>query len=186
MLRPRNMESTSPRFHQDNADVLVFTFKEGLLSAIAHDLKIRVTRFSIRVDEATNAIDATFDPASLRVVTAMKDGAEAPGALGDSDRRKIEEHIVDDVLQVKKFPEIRFVSTSVEEDPGTGYRVRGKLTLHGKTRDVAFTSRTDGEGQVAEVKIHQPDHGIQPYSAMLGTLKIKPGVTVTVALPGAL
>lgn len=180
------MESTKPRFHQDNADVLVFTFKEGLLSAIAHDLKIRVTRFSIDVDQATNAITATFDPASLEVVAAMKNGQEAPGSLSDPDRRKIEENIRNDVLQVKKYPEIRFASTSVEEDDATGYRVRGLLTLHGQTREVTFTSRTDGEGQVAEVKIHQPDFGIQPYSAMLGTLRIKPDVLVRAALAGAL
>lgn len=180
------MASAKPRFHPDNADVLVFTFKEGLLSAMAHDLKIRVTRFSIHVDETTNAIEATFDPASLRVVTAMKDGAEAHGALSDSDRKKIEGNIVDDVLEARKFPEIRFVSSSVEEDEGTGYRVRGKLTLHGKTQDVSFVSRTDGEGQVAQIEIHQPSFGIQPYSALLGTLKIKPDVLVNVALPGAL
>lgn len=181
------MTASSPRFHQDNADVLVFTFKEGLLSAVAHDLKIRVTRFAVRVDEATNAIDATFDPASLRVMTAMKDGADAHGALSDSDKKKIEEHIASDVLRVKKFPEIRFVSTSVEEDAsGTGYRVRGKLTLCGQTHEVSFVSRTDGEGQVAEVKLHQPTWGIQPFSAMLGTLKIKPDVMVRAALPGAL
>src|SRR5262245_54215694 len=181
------MPPTAPRFHQDNADVLVFTFKEGLLSAVAHDLKIRVTRFSIHIDEETNAIDATFDPLSLRVVTAMKDGQEAHAALSESDMRKIEEHIVDDVLLPKKHPEIRFTSTSVEEDAdGTGYRVRGRLTLHGQTRDVAFVSRTDGEGQVAEVKIHQPDWGIRPFSALLGTLKIKPEIIVRVALLGQL
>lgn len=179
------METTSPRFHQDNADVLVFTFKEGLLSAVAHDLEIRVNRFSIWVDEETNAVRATFDAASLSVVTAMKDGAEAPRALSDSDRRKIEENIVDDVLHAKRFPEIRFASTSVEEE-GTGYRVRGQLTLHGKSREVAFVTRSDGEGQVLEVTIHQPDFGIQPYSAMLGTLRIKPDVIVRAALPGAL
>lgn len=179
------MESNRPRFTQDSADVLVFTFKEGLLSAVAHDLKIRVTRFTIDVDPATNAITATFDPASLEVVSAMKNGQEAPGALGDSDRRKIEENIRSDVLHVKKHPEVRFSSTSVEED-GSGYRVRGQLTLHGRTREIAFTSRSDGEGQVAEVKIHQPDFGIEPYSAMLGTLKIKPDVLVRAALPGAL
>lgn len=176
-----------PRFHQDNADVLVFTFKEGLLSAVAHDLKIRVTRFAIHIDEETKAIDATFDPRSLRVVTAMKDGGEAHGALSDSDKAKIEQNILDDVLEPGKFPEIRFVSTSVEEDhQGTGYRVRGQLTLHGRTHDVAFTSFTDGEGQVAEVTIHQPDFGIKPYSAMLGTLRIKADLRVSVALPGAL
>ncbi len=181
------MVASSPRFHQDNADVLVFTFKEGLLSAVAHDLKIRVTSFAVRVDEATNAIEATFDPRSLRVVGAMKDGADARGALSESDRHKIEENILDDVLHVKKHPEIRFVSTSVEEDEGgTGYRVRGKLTLCGQTHEVAFVSRSDGEGQVAEVKLHQPTWGIKPYSAMLGTLKIQPDVMVRIALPGAL
>ena len=188
MLRATTMMSgKEPRFHQDNADVLVFTFKEGLLSAVAHDLKIRVTRFAIHIDEETKGIEATFDPQSLRVVTAMKDGGEAHGAMSDSDRSKIEENIQDDVLHPRKFQQIRFVSTSVEEDPqGTGYRVRGRLTLHGETRDVAFTSRSDGEGQVAEVKIHQPDFGIKPYSAMLGTLKIKPELLVRVALPGLL
>ena len=176
-----------PRFHQDNADVLVFTFKEGLLSAVAHDLQIRVTRFAIHIDEETRAIEATFDPRSLRVMTAMRDGSAAHGALSDSDRSKIQENIVDDVLHPTKFSEIRFASTSVEEDEqGTGYRVRGRLTLHGQTREVAFTSRSDGEGQVAEVTIHQPDFGIKPYSAMLGTLKIKADVIVRVALPGLL
>lgn len=185
MLAPMNADR--PRFNQDNADVLVFTFKEGLLSAVAHDLKIRVTRFSIHIDDETKAIEATFDPASLRVVTAMKDGQEANRALSDSDKHKIEENIAGDVLHPKKFAEIRFVSTKVEEDAGgTGYRVKGNLTLHGKTREVSFTSRSDGEGQVAEIALHQKDFGIEPYSAMLGTLKIKADVKVTIALPGLL
>jgi len=181
------MADDKARYHQDNADILVFTFKEGLLSAIAHDLKLRVTRFSIAIDEETRAIDARFEPGSLCVVTAMKNGAEAPGALSDSDRRKIEDNVANDVLHPEKFPEVRFVSTSVEEDDGgTGYRVRGRLTLCGQTRDVDFVSRSDGEGQVCEVKLHQPDWGIQPYSAMLGTLRIKADVIVRVALPGLL
>jgi hypothetical protein len=181
------MEAAGPRFHQDNADVLVFTFKEGLLSAIAHDLEIRVTTFAIHVDEATNAIDATFDARSLKVMGAMKDGAKSPGALSDSDKHKIEANLADDVLHVKKHPEIRFVSTSVDEETdGTGYRVRGRLTLCGQTHDIGFVTRTDGEGQVAEVKLDQPTWGIKPYSAMLGTLKIKPEVIVRIALMGAL
>ncbi len=181
------MEAAAPRFHQDNADVLVFTFKEGLLSAVAHDLEIRATRFSIRIDPETKVIDATFDARSLRVMGAMKDGARAHGALSESDKHKIEENIAGDVLHVKKHPEIRFTSTSVEEDAsGTGYRVRGRLTLAGQTHEIAFVSRTDGEGQVAEIKLDQPTWGIKPYSAMLGTLKIKPEVIVRVALPGAL
>jgi polyisoprenoid-binding protein YceI len=181
------MATEMPRFDQDRADVLVFTFKEGLLSAIAHDLKIRVTRFSIDIDEEARSVRATFDAASLRVATAMKDGVEANGSLGDSDKRKIEEHIVDDVLHAKKYPEISFVSTIVEEDEaGGGYRVSGRLTLCGRTRDISFASRSDGEGQVAEVRIHQPDFSVVPFSAMLGTLRIKADLLVRLALPGLL
>ncbi|MFO0591103.1 MAG: YceI family protein [Polyangiaceae bacterium] len=180
------MATGTPRFTEDSADVLVFTFKEGLLSAVAHDLKIRVNRFAIHVGEG-NAIEATFDARSLTVVTAMKDGADALGTLGDGDKKKIAENIADDVLHPKKHPEIRFASTSVEEDgSGTGYRVKGRLTLCGQTHEIAFVSRSDGEGQVAEIKLHQPTWGVKPFSAMLGALKIKPDVLVRVALPGAL
>ena len=33
------------------SEVYVFTFKEGLLSAIAHDLKIRVTTHEVAIDD---------------------------------------------------------------------------------------------------------------------------------------
>jgi hypothetical protein len=36
---------------------------------------------------------------------------------------------------------------------------------------------------VARVRLHQPDLGIKPYSAMLGTLKIQPGVAVEISVP---
>jgi hypothetical protein len=36
---------------------------------------------------------------------------------------------------------------------------------------------------VAEVKIHQPDFGIKPYTAALGALKVKPDVLVRVSVP---
>src|SRR4051812_4209200 len=37
------------RIDPASAECLVYTFKEGLLSAVAHDLKIRVERFEIEV-----------------------------------------------------------------------------------------------------------------------------------------
>lgn len=172
-------------FDAAQADVLVFTYKEGLLSAVAHDLKIRVTRFSIEIDEEAKKVRARFDARSLRVVTAMRDGQDAYSALSDDDKRKIEAHIVDDVLRVKQFPDIVFESSRVEERE-TGYHVRGKLTLCGQTREIALDTRSDGEGQVMEALLHQPHWGVKPFSAMLGTLKIKPDVAVRVAILGLL
>jgi polyisoprenoid-binding protein YceI len=164
-----------------SAECLVFTFKEGLLSAIAHDLRIRVTRFDVDV-EGTSAVRARFDADSLRVVSAMHDGVPNEATLSDGDKQKIEGNIRDDVLAAKKHPEIRFDATKITPE-GEGFRVEGDLALHGQTRPIAFHARPEGDRLVAEVTLHQPDFGIKPYSAMLGTLKIKPDVRVRCSIP---
>ena len=37
-------------------------------------------------------------------------------------------------------------------------------------------------GQQVELKLNQPDFGITPYRAMLGTLKIQPEVTIRITV----
>jgi polyisoprenoid-binding protein YceI len=59
----------------------------------------------------------------------------------------------------------------------------GELTLHGKTRPLTVTTRAVDGRQVAELALHQPDYGIKPYSAMLGTLKIRPELKLRVSVP---
>jgi hypothetical protein len=172
-----------PHFDQNSAECLLFTNKDGLLSAIAHDLIIRVTRFEGEIDDQSLAIQVRLDASSLRVVSALQGGSPAD-LLSDSDKRKIEQNIVDEVLEAASFPEIRFASSSVSKDDG-GFHIEGSLTLHGQTRSLSVKSRLEGERQVARVPIHQPDYGIKPYSAMLGTLKVKPEVTIQISLPQA-
>lgn len=168
-------------FDETSAECLVLTYKEGLLSAVAHDLQIRVGRFSVDIDEARPAVEARFDAASLEVVSAMQNGVPREGALSEGDKRKIEQNIVDDVLHSKRFPEITFTSSSVVEADDE-VRVEGALTLHGQRRTITVRARTEGDRRVAEGSLRQPDFGIKPYSAMLGTLKIKPEVTVRISL----
>jgi polyisoprenoid-binding protein YceI len=172
--------AVSRTFRSDEAECLVFTFKEGLLSAVAHDLKLRLTSFSIEVDG--DRVKATFAAASIEVVTARKDGVDVPGAVSDSDKKTIAENARDDVLATRKHPTISFASTKVEAS-GDAHRVEGQLTLHGATRPVAFTTKIEGDREIAEVTLHQPDWGITPYKAMLGTLRIQPDVRVRVAIP---
>jgi hypothetical protein len=166
------------------AECLVFTHKEGLLSAVAHDLEIRVGSFDLEVDDATLAVRARFDAASLRVVGAMHGGALAPNVLGDADKQKIEQHMGEDVLHVREHPAIVFASSSVTRE-GDGFRIDGELTLHGATRPLCFVARPEGDRLVAEVSIHQPAYGIKPFTAMLGALKVKPDVTVRCSVPRA-
>lgn len=167
-----------------SAECLVFTYREGLLSAVAHDLRIRVTGFSIELDEAARTIRARADAASLRVECALRDGAELPGALSDANRKEIEASIAGSVLDAARHPEIRFSSSRVDERPD-GFDVEGALELHGQSRTVRVQIRRAGERDVAELTVHQPDFGIKPYSAMLGALRVRADVLVRVSAPRA-
>lgn len=175
-------------FDQNSAESLVFTFKEGLLSAVAHDLRIKVTRFTLAVDAGDGGdvaggprVEARWDAGSLVVDSVMRDGRENPGALGQRDLDKIARTIREDVLQSARHPAITFRSERVELAAERA-RIEGALTLCGRTRTIAIEAKKDGARWVAEATLHQPDYGIKPYSAMLGTLKIKPDVKVRVSV----
>ncbi len=170
------------RFDAYNSECLVFTFKDGLLARLAHDLKLQVERFSIEVDDKTHQITATFDPSSIQVMCAQVDGRDDPSALSNGDKKKIHDNVVKDVLRVRKHPEIRFDSTQVVER-GDGFAVEGTLQMHGKSRAVQSSIRPDGNRWVTEVRLHQPDFGIKPYTAALGALKVKPDIAVRLSVP---
>lgn len=171
--------------NQDNAELSVFTFKEGLLSPVAHDLKLRVGRWSARLDKTgPGAVTATgaFDASSLTVEGVMRDGRLVKDVLGPRDTDKIAKTIRDEVLSSARHPSIawRGQGTMVA---GTA-RVDGELTIQGKTRRLNARVRKEGADPAAavwviEATVHQPDFGIKPYSAMLGALKIKPDVVVS-------
>jgi hypothetical protein len=168
-------------FDAAQAECLIYTFKEGLLSAVAHDLILRVTRFTVEVD-AAGGIDARFDPASLKVVGAVVSGRLAPNALSERDRVSIEENIVNDVLEPRRAPEIRFVAPAATRI-ASGFRADGRLALHGRERPVTVAIAGEGETLIARARLHQPDFGIKPYRALLGTLRIQPDVEVRLTVP---
>jgi polyisoprenoid-binding protein YceI len=166
------------RYDASSAECWVFTFKEGLLSPVAHDLRLRVGSFWVEVAEGAGSVEASFDTSSLSVDTPMKDGAPNPSALSAADRLKIAGQIREDVLHSARYPAAKFRSSSVTARADGGYDLTGELTLHGVTKPlVARTTLALGRQQL-ELTLHQPDFGITPYRAMLGTLKIRPGVQI--------
>ncbi len=170
------------RYDAYNSECLLFSFKDGLLARLAHDLKLQVERFSIEVDDATHQIKATFDPSSIQVVCAQVDGRDNASTLSEGDKKKIYDNVTKDVLRTRKHPEIRFDSTNVAQR-GEGFVVEGTLQLYGKSRNIQTNVRAAGDRWVAEVKLHQPDYGIKPFTAALGALKVKPDVMVRVTVP---
>ncbi|MFO0794510.1 MAG: YceI family protein [Candidatus Brocadiaceae bacterium] len=161
--------------------ILVYTFKEGFLSAVAHDLLIDVTNFTVKLTVPVSGspfVEAEVQSNSLKVICAMKDGQHLPEALKDKDKADIEDAIVKDVLHPAKYPLILFLSKNIQA-VGDVYYAKGELTLHGVTRPVEFDFRiTNGADLKGRVVLPQKDYGIKPYKALLGTLKVKNEVDV--------
>ncbi len=155
-----------------DADVFVFTFKDGALSALAHDLKLKVGRVELEASE--ESVTATLDAGSLKVVCARKDGHDNPGSLLKLLHAEIEKNLVKDVLESAKFPKVSFTSTRV-----TATEIVGQLTLHGVTKEIRCKRSPDG---TVEARLDQRDFRIKPYSAAFGTMKVKPEVIVTAKL----
>lgn len=164
------------RYDASNAELHVFTFKDGLLSAVAHDLKIRATRLTLDVEGSS--VKADIDAASLKVVCAMKDGTDYPAGLPGIVLPEVERNMLGAVLDVKHHPTIRFETTSI-----TDHEVTGTLALHGVSKVVRGVRRDSPRQLVAEFRVDQREFNIKPFTAMLGTMKIKPEVVVRVALP---
>jgi hypothetical protein len=173
-----------PKFDPSSAQCLVFVRKAGVFSAFGHDLLIRVTHFEIALDEGPPAISAWFDATSLRVVTAVRGRTPDERALGDDDKAKVDDIIRTEILRSDREPSIRFVSSSVTRN-GSGYGIAGTLTLRGTSRSLRTVSRGEGGRQVTEVTLHQPDFGIQPYSAALGGLRVAADLVVRCSVPAS-
>ncbi len=158
----------------------VLTFREGPLAAVGHDLELDVTRFDVRVDEVARRVDASFDAASLRVLRALRAGR--PAALSDADRRSIEDNVRKHVLDTRSHPEIRFRSSRVTDAPD-GFDVTGRLAIRGEERDVVVPLRRQADRYAATVTLDQTRWGIRPYAAMMGMLRVRADVVVTLSLP---
>ncbi len=158
----------------------IYTFKDGLLSRLAHDLLLAVGRLEVQIVGEPRRIEATFDAASIAVVCAMKDGRRAEGLLSARERGEIQRNLATEVLQVARHPQIRFVSEPLGD--GEPKRLRGRLTIRGQSRDVAADVHRNGDWLSARFELDQRDFGIRPYSAMLGALRIKARLVVEAQL----
>ena len=172
-----------PRYDATTARCTVLTFKEGLLSKVAHDLKIVIERFEIQIDGEGAIVGAMFDTGSLRVDCARREGRDAVGLLSLADKKEIEGRIREDVLHCRRYPEARFTSTGVIKVSPTRRRIVGELDLHGRKRSIELEAGLKEDQWNAEISLHQPDFGIEPYRAMLGALRVRPDVRIAISIP---
>ena len=66
----------------------------------------------------------------------------------DSNHAERDKHIrSDDFLDVEKYPSAQFTSTSIKELGNNKLEVKGKLTLHGVTKNIVIDAEKIGEGK---------------------------------------
>lgn len=173
-----------PTYDASAAECLIYTFKEGFLSRLAHDLKLSVASLSVTVETEPPSVRATFDTRSVQALCFRKEGADDAHPLGALERSQIESNLHTDVLASARYPSAQFVSTAVTPS-ADGFTVRGELTLHGRTAELTVPVQRVGDRLVASVNLRQTAFGIKPYSAALGSLKVRDEVMVTLSVPAS-
>lgn len=160
------------------ATLHVFTFKDGLLARMAHDLRLSLARFEVALEDGR--VRGSFDPASARVDgVAHGERVDAAG-LSDKDKRTIEDTIAKDILDAARHRRVELDGTLLP-DP---WRVEGRLTIRGRTVDVELPVEIGGDGLVVDVPIVPSRWGVAPYKALAGAIRLQDRWRVRLALEG--
>jgi len=163
----------APRRPIDTArsTLTVFVYKSGLFSAFGDDHVITapVARGWL-ADPPSAAVEVAVRAADLKVTDPK---------LAADRRAEVQAKMLSaDVLDVEKFPDITFASTSIEAAGADRWNVAGRLTLHGRSRDIKFAVTRAGNIYRGEALIRQQDFGIEPVRVAGGTVKVKDEVKV--------
>ena len=158
------------------ATIHVYTFKEGLLSKLAHDLRLSVGRFEIGA--RGTEVQGRFEVDSLRVDGAVKEGRLDRGELDESARQKIRDNMLKDVLRARDYGEVRFSGQTSSREPP--YTVQGELTMCGVTKPLSLLLLLRNDRLVGDVEIAPSQWGIRPYRALGGTLRVQDRVRIAI------
>ena len=146
--------------------------KSGLFSAFGDNHEIRASIASGKVDDGPQpSVELAIDAKGMKVVDPK---------LAPEKRAEVQAKMLGpDVLDVERYAEVRFRSTSVKPAGTEGHwRVEGVLELHGTSAPVAFdVTVADGRVQ-GSAPVSQKAFGIPPISAAGGTIKVRDEVRI--------
>ncbi len=154
----------------------VQAFATGMLSSFGHNPVIGIRDF----DGEVSFVPETYEHASLRL-TLRTTSLEVLDEMKSSDRKKLEQSMNEEVLDVTHFPSAVYESKMITVQKVSGdllaARVDGQLSFHGVTEPQSLDARvTDMGGMLrvsGEFSLRQSDYGIKPVSFAAGTLRLK-------------
>jgi YceI-like domain len=162
----------------DNASLRIETRRGGAAAKAGHDLVIEVRSWQatlvIGEDPAASSLVLSADGGSMEVLQ----GTGGIMALTDEDRVEIKKTLEEEVLEPGPV-EFRSTGVTPTED-GQHLEVSGELEMNGKTHPLEFELDLGSEGGLSgTATVKQSDWGIEPYSGLFGTLKVRDEVEVT-------
>ncbi|HEV7857671.1 MAG TPA: YceI family protein [Pyrinomonadaceae bacterium] len=164
------------RIEPRQSQFVVQAFAEGMLSVFGHNPSMAIRGFG----GDARCVPGTLEQASV-LMLVQSDSLAVIGQVSEKDRLEIERMMRADVLEIARYPEIVFMSTSVSASPVAAgqfeARIAGSLSLHGVTREHRTNARVTVDGNSlrarGEFGLRQSDYNIKPVSVMGGTLKVK-------------
>ncbi len=150
--------------------ITIRVFKSGLFSMFAHDHLIQARGLSgTAATEGSASVAFNFSARELKVAD--------PG-ISDKERSEIQQTMEDKVLEVSKYAEIRFQSTSVGTQGPGRWQVNGNLSLHGRTRPISFVVQESTGRYRGKTTLRQTDFGIEPITIAGGAIKVKDEIAI--------
>jgi polyisoprenoid-binding protein YceI len=109
--------------------------------------------------------------------------------VSEKDLKKVQEHAEEEMLAVKKHPEIRFVSSTVVAKGGGKFDVLGDLTIRGLARPVTVAVEMKPEGEriafQGSATVKMTNYKLKPPTAVLGVIGTKDEMRVSFELLGS-
>jgi len=137
---------------------------------VARHAMVTKVRGAFNEFEGTAVIDGENPSKSTASVTIKVDSVDTRNAQRDGHLR------TNDFLDIETYPEIRFVSTSIEHEGGNDFQVTGDLTIKDVTKSVTIPLEYQGAakdpfgndrvGFEGSVAINRKDWGITWNAAL--------------------
>ncbi len=150
--------------------VRIFTFKQGLLSTLAHDLRVSVTRFDIEL--SGGKVRARFDVRSAQIDGVVLGERVDPSRFSKQDTEVIARNMRDAILNVTKFPTVE-LEGDVQPVAIDRWVLHGRLAMVGRTCDIEIPVIHSGSQLAAELELKPSRWGIQPFTTMGGAIGIQ-------------
>jgi len=154
----------------------VQAFATGLLSSFGHNPTIGIRDFEGEIQ----FVPETYEGAHVRL--ALRTNAmEVLDEMKSDDRKKLEQLMYENVLNVEQFPAAEYVSKAITVQKLTtdllSAHAAGELSFHGVTEPLILDVRVTNMGTMLRISgqfsLRQSDYGIKPVSFAGGALRLK-------------